>query len=335
MHCVIGNGVVIHLRGFLEELKSLREADVGYQGRLHISDRAHIVFDFHQLIDGYSETRLKGNKLGTTLKGIGPAYSCKTMRNGLRVGDLQDMEYFENRLRALAEQLERSYPGIEIDVEKELAYYNSIRDELLPMVTDTIEFCHRSLEKGQSILVEGANATSKLCEDIELCTFTNETNAESILLLLSAGFGLRHVSIRNIFEPLRGERLHGSGGASATGGSGAGHCEVVLHARRRGPFPHGAHRRNRRETARSGRGIRDYDRPPAPLWLDRRTATEVHYHGKRSASLTVAPPLCKRVMSTAQALLIIGALEYCLCSGEWHNRLEPHETRRVEWLRKR
>lgn len=80
------------------------------------------------------------------------------------MGDLQDMEFFESRLRTLVVQLEKAYPGISIDVESELAYYYSIRDELLPLITDTIVYCNEALKEGKNILVEGANATSK-CND--------------------------------------------------------------------------------------------------------------------------------------------------------------------------
>lgn len=81
--CVIGNGVVVHLRGLLNELAELRANKIEYKNRLFISDRAHIVFDFHQAMDGYNEKSLgSSNKIGTTLKGIGPAYGSKTMRNG-------------------------------------------------------------------------------------------------------------------------------------------------------------------------------------------------------------------------------------------------------------
>lgn len=158
---MIGNGVVVHLRGLLSELKALKDANISYEGRIHLSDRAHIVFDFHQTIDGYNESQLATNKIGTTLKGIGPAYSSKTARSGLRVGDLKDMEFFESRLRAMVIQLERSYPGVKIDVEAELNYYKSVREELLPLITDTIEYCHDALKNGKKILIEGANATSK------------------------------------------------------------------------------------------------------------------------------------------------------------------------------
>jgi adenylosuccinate synthase len=75
--CIVGNGVVVHLRGLLEELKMLEEAGVDYKERLLLSDRAHIVFDFHQQIDKLNEQRLGDKKLGTTHKGIGPAYCSK------------------------------------------------------------------------------------------------------------------------------------------------------------------------------------------------------------------------------------------------------------------
>jgi adenylosuccinate synthase len=167
-HCVVGNGVVIHLRGLLAEIQELRDAGVDFKGRIHLSDRAHIVFDFHQKIDGLNEAQLAGNKLGTTGKGIGPAYSSKTMRNGLRVGDLKDMEFFERRLRGLVKQLESSYPGLKIDVEAELAYYRSIREEILGMVIDTVEYTNSAISSGKKVLVEGANATSEYTSLTEL-----------------------------------------------------------------------------------------------------------------------------------------------------------------------
>ena len=160
-HCLVGNGVVVHLRGLMKELKELEDAGVDYKGRLHLSDRAHIVFDFHQTVDGLNEERLAGKKLGTTRKGIGPAYGSKVMRNGLRIGDLYDMEYFETRLRALASYFESAYSdlGLKIDVEKELDYYKSIRNQVLDMTTDSAVFIKSRLNGDKRMLIEGANAT--------------------------------------------------------------------------------------------------------------------------------------------------------------------------------
>lgn len=85
----IGNGVVIHLPGLFEELhKNEAKGLVDWNKRLIISDRAHLVFDFHQQVDGLQEAEKGGKSLGTTKKGIGPCYSSKATRNGIRVGDL-------------------------------------------------------------------------------------------------------------------------------------------------------------------------------------------------------------------------------------------------------
>eukprot|EP00596_Hydrurales_sp_CCMP1899_P003787 CAMPEP_0119041920 /NCGR_PEP_ID=MMETSP1177-20130426/14210_1 /TAXON_ID=2985 /ORGANISM="Ochromonas sp, Strain CCMP1899" /LENGTH=470 /DNA_ID=CAMNT_0007008347 /DNA_START=76 /DNA_END=1485 /DNA_ORIENTATION=- len=186
-HCVVGNGVVVHLRGLLAELKTLREANIDYKGRLHLSDRAHIVFDFHQAIDGLNEAKLGDKKLGTTHKGIGPAYSSKTMRNGLRIGDLRDMEFFESRLRGLVKQLEGSNPGFIIDVEKELAYYTSIREEILEMTIDTIEYSNAAIKDGKRILIEGANATMI---DLDFGTFPYVTSSNPTVGSVCTGLGV-------------------------------------------------------------------------------------------------------------------------------------------------
>jgi adenylosuccinate synthase len=159
--CMVGNGVVVHIKSLIEELRMLTEAGVDYSGRLFLSDRAHIVFDFHQEIDRLNEKDLGKSKLGTTCKGIGPAYGSKVMRNGLRVGDLQDMEWFETRLRKLAEQEMKAYPGLTVDIESELTYYKSVRDEILSLTVDTVTLANEALADGKKILIEGANATSK------------------------------------------------------------------------------------------------------------------------------------------------------------------------------
>lgn len=193
--CIIGNGVVVHLRGLIEEMKMLDDAGVDYKGRLFLSDRAHIVFDFHQAIDGLNEKQLAGNKLGTTHKGIGPAYGSKTMRNGLRCGDLLDMEYFEQRLRSLAAQLQIAYPGFQIDVDKEMAYMKSIRPLLLPMLVDSVQFANDALDRGESILVEGANATMI---DLDFGTYPFVTSSNPSVGSVCTGLGVPPTRIKEI-----------------------------------------------------------------------------------------------------------------------------------------
>lgn len=87
--CVVGNGVVVHLPSLLEEIEALEARGVRTQGRLLLSDRAQLLFDLHKEVDGAREAELAGGKIGTTKRGIGPAYASKATRNGLRVGDLR------------------------------------------------------------------------------------------------------------------------------------------------------------------------------------------------------------------------------------------------------
>eukprot|EP01037_Dinobryon_pediforme_P019102 gene19102-19462_t len=107
-------------------------------------------------------------------KGIGPAYGSKVMRNGLRIGDLKDFTFFESRLRSLVLQLQSAYPELKVDVEKEISYYREVRTQLLPMVTDTVQYCNDALQEGKNILVEGANATMI---DLDFGTFPFVTSS--------------------------------------------------------------------------------------------------------------------------------------------------------------
>mmetsp|Transcript_18915 Transcript_18915/g.26873 ORF Transcript_18915/g.26873 Transcript_18915/m.26873 type:complete len:560 (+) Transcript_18915:178-1857(+) len=193
--CIIGNGVVVHLPSFLTELDGLDAAKVEYKGRIIISDRAHLVFDFHQAVDGKQEQRAGRHKLGTTKKGIGPAYASKISRNGLRVGDLQDWEYFEERFRSLAEyhlsafNSNKTDPNdlLEIDVEAELAYYKSIAPRVLSMTADTIQYTNQAYREGKRILIEGANATML---DIDFGTYPYVTSSNPSVGSVMTGLGI-------------------------------------------------------------------------------------------------------------------------------------------------
>lgn len=98
---IIGNGVVVHFPTLMEELKLLDSVGIEYKSRMKISSRAHVVFDFHQICDGISEKKLGTQKIGTTGKGIGPTYSTKINRCGVRCGSLLNFPVFEEKTRAL------------------------------------------------------------------------------------------------------------------------------------------------------------------------------------------------------------------------------------------
>jgi len=197
---VIGNGVVVHLPSFLTELDGLAKEGINHDGRVFISDRAHLVFDFHQVVDGSLEDRLGRNKIGTTKKGIGPAYSSKISRNGVRVGDLNDWEYFEERFRALADHHLRSYEGLEIDIEEQLAYYKKIAPTILAMTCDTIQLTNQKYKEGKKILVEGANAAML---DIDFGTYPFVTSSNPSVGSVLTGLGVSPKKLGGIYGTVK------------------------------------------------------------------------------------------------------------------------------------
>ena len=111
-----------------EELDALEKAGVKVTpDRMVISDRAHMLFDLHKEVDGLREAELSGNKIGTTKRGIGPAYASKATRNGVRIGDIRNPEKFATNLRALAADAAKRFEGFEYDVEAEIENYKKIR----------------------------------------------------------------------------------------------------------------------------------------------------------------------------------------------------------------
>uniref|UniRef100_A0A669C5G1 Adenylosuccinate synthetase n=1 Tax=Oreochromis niloticus TaxID=8128 RepID=A0A669C5G1_ORENI len=189
----IGNGVVIHLPGLFEEAeKNLRKGLQGWEERLKISDRAHIVFNFHQAVDGIQEQQRQqqeGKNLGTTKKGIGPAYSSKAARNGLRVCDLvSDFKVFEEKFRMLAEHFRTMYPNLNVDIDSELKQLKEYTERLRPLVTDGVYFMHKALTgPSKKILVEGANAALL---DIDFGTYPFVTSSNCTVGGVCTGLGV-------------------------------------------------------------------------------------------------------------------------------------------------
>lgn len=113
----------MHVPGFFEELqKNIEKGLSGWEERLLVSDRAHIVFDFHQEMDGLQEEEKGGKSIGTTKKGIGPTYASKAARTGLRFGDLMgDYDAFSEKFRTLVTASQRQFPKLQVDIEAELS----------------------------------------------------------------------------------------------------------------------------------------------------------------------------------------------------------------------
>lgn len=140
---VVGNGVVVNLPQLFDEIDGLTASGVpSLEGRLLVSDRAQILFDFHKEFDGLreSERSLKGDKIGTTKRGIGPAYSTKMLRNGIRIGELRDLGSFREKLAVLIDDGMKRFgqSGFSWDLDDEMEKYAEYAKRLEPYIEDTV-----------------------------------------------------------------------------------------------------------------------------------------------------------------------------------------------------
>ncbi len=203
--CVIGNGVVVDPQKLIEEMEALRARGVEVGDNLRVSDRAHVVMPYHKEHDAALERVLAGAaggeidlSIGTTKRGIGPAYADKAARIGLRVQDLLDPSIFRKKLDiALREKnqvLARVYNRLPIDAE-EIAqiYLDHCRPRLEPHIADTVTTIHTALEAGQLVLLEGAQATFL---DLDHGTYPYVTSSNPVAggACTGAGIGPRHIT---------------------------------------------------------------------------------------------------------------------------------------------
>jgi adenylosuccinate synthase len=193
---VIGNGVVVDPVVMLAEIDGLESRGVDCS-RLRVSGNAHLILPYHQELDRLIERHLGKNKLGTTKRGIGPTYADKASRVGLRVQDLLDPEIFREKLTAvLAEKnlvLAKVYNRLGFDAD-EMAdrYLSEVAPRVEPYVADTVSLVHESLERGEHVLFEGAQATF-LDLDHGTYPFVTSSNPISGGACVGAGVGPRHI----------------------------------------------------------------------------------------------------------------------------------------------
>lgn len=177
--CVIGNGVVVDPVALVQEMEALERRGCRVEGRLFISDRAHVVFPFHRRLDEAREARRQpGRKIGTTKRGIGPCYADKVSRIGLRMADLIDStfpELFRERL-AEANAVLQALGAPPCPEEETLRETQRAAERLKAYVADTIPLLNRWLAEGRSILMEGAQGTML---DIEFGSYPFVTSSHA------------------------------------------------------------------------------------------------------------------------------------------------------------
>ena len=160
--CVIGNGVVIDPVALVAEVKNLRSLGVAIGRNLMISDCAHLVLPYHRILDEQRELRKGRAKIGTTKRGIGPAYGDKAARTGLRVSDLAQPTLFSKKLQAKVREnnsILKALGAKPIDFAEVNDAYLAAGEVLRPFVANTVVYLHRALQKGKPILFEGAQGT--------------------------------------------------------------------------------------------------------------------------------------------------------------------------------
>jgi adenylosuccinate synthase len=195
--CVIGNGVVIDPAALMDEIAMIRSFGIKIEGRLFISHNAHLIMPYHKLLDNIREQGAQ--KIGTTGRGIGPAYIDKYMRTGIRVVDLLDRNVLRAKLTMNIEEknqlLSKVYGKTEIDVDKIVEEYQKFDSLIDPYVTDTAAYLNDALRKNKRILAEGAQGALL---DVDHGTYPYVTSSNPTSGGACTGLGIPPTSVKAI-----------------------------------------------------------------------------------------------------------------------------------------
>ncbi|MDR2770894.1 MAG: adenylosuccinate synthase, partial [Clostridiales Family XIII bacterium] len=195
---IIGNGVVFDAEGFFEEIATLEKDGVRID-RIFVSDRAHLVFPYHKLLDALIEEARGDKDIGTTRKGIGPAYMDKIERSGLRVCDTLDENGFREKLSAQIDAKNRIIAGLfgapPVDKAEIIEDFLSYAKRLRPYIRDTGVMVHEAVKSGKRVLFEGAQGSML---DIDLGTYPYVTSSHPISGGFTTGAGIGVGAIREV-----------------------------------------------------------------------------------------------------------------------------------------
>jgi adenylosuccinate synthase len=188
--CVIGNGVVVEPRAFTSEVEELSQAGVNCEGRLFVSNRAHLILPYHTALDRAREAQLGANSVGTTMRGIGPVYEDKAARTGIRAGDLLHTDLLRERVHKNVEDANRKLASLgadSLDADKVLDEFLSEGLRLKPYIRDTATMIHEAVRGGKSLLLEGAQGTML---DVDHGTYPFVTSSNATAGGAATGLGL-------------------------------------------------------------------------------------------------------------------------------------------------
>ncbi|MDR3013140.1 MAG: adenylosuccinate synthase [Chitinispirillales bacterium] len=197
--CIIGNGVVVDPEQLLKEIDELAVNGIDASGRLFVSNLAHLVLPYHKALDLAAESGLGAGKIGTTGRGIGPAYADKVSRLGLRMDDLYDWDVFCKKFMtgfdAAKRKIELLYGGeFSLNADEILNRYGEMRENLLPFIEDTCRYIFKAERSGKKLLFEGAQGTFL---DIDHGTYPFVTSSNTVAGSACIGAGVGPQSIHH------------------------------------------------------------------------------------------------------------------------------------------
>lgn len=202
--CVLGNGMVIDPKAFFEEADQLASQGVQVTPeRVLVSSRAHLILPYHRALDHTSEERLGNERVGTTLRGIGPAYEDKAGRRGIRVADALVPDVLRSRIERNLEDANRiivAYGGQPLDADQIFDETSLLAERLQPFIADTTHFMNRAAREGRTILIEGAQATLL---DVDHGTYPFVTSSNTTAGGASTGTGLAPHRITGVLGIVR------------------------------------------------------------------------------------------------------------------------------------
>ncbi len=195
---LIGNGVVIDPITLEKEIHQLKEAGVEFAGRLFVARKAHLILPTHRYLDAASEAAKGKDKIGSTLRGIGPTYMDKTGRNGLRVGDITRANFKEKyqALKAKHMKLASIYPEIDVDIQaEEDKWFASLETLKSLILVDGEYFINQAIKDGKKILAEGAQGSML---DVDFGTYPFVTSSNTITAGVCTGLGVAPGHIKEV-----------------------------------------------------------------------------------------------------------------------------------------
>lgn len=214
--CVISNGVVVDLEVLVSEINMFRDDGVKFEKRLFISDRCHLVLPYHKALDIAFENARGKSKLGTTARGIGPAYADKVSYNGIRLYELKNWEIFTEKFKFQAKiknEILKTFKVEPINVSQELKKLAKLREIILPYITDTYQLLQKAIAQNQRIFMEGAQA---IMLDVDFSPYPFTTASNTIPGAINTGSGIQIQKIGDIYGVVKAYTSRVGGGPFVT-----------------------------------------------------------------------------------------------------------------------